>query len=834
MDTQRITGTSNVRRGVPALVAALVSAAVAGGSPAVAAAYTGGTAAREPDHTATAGVISTIAGGVGGPGKATKVALFNPCGVSFGAGRLYIGDNSVRRVNPQTDRLTTPAGTGNTGPIGDGGPAAQAGLAACGTAVDHSGNLVIADWFDSRIRVVAARTSTFYGQNMTAGDIYTVAGNGTAGFSGDGGPATGAKLAGPFGVTVDAAGNLVIADTGNSRIRVVAARTSTFYGQNMTAGDIYTVAGSQVSCANGPVAGSGDAGTATPATQAALCLPQRVAVDAAGNLVIADTVDLEIQVVAVKTGTFYGQNMTAGEIYIVAGDGLTRFSGDGGPATRASVNRPYDVVVDATGNLVITDTFHNRIRVVAARTGTFYGQNMTAGDIYTVAGGGHHSGDSVQATRAMLNRPEGVAVDTAGNLLIADTVESRVQLVAARTGTFYVKKMTAGEIYTVAGNGTGSSGDGGPATHAELDEPANVTADDAGNLVIADRISNRIRVVAARTGTFYGYPMTGGDIYTVAGTGKRGFSGDGGPATHAKLALPRVGLDTGGNLVIGDQGNNRVRVVAAHTATFYGQAMTVGHIYTVAGTGAAGFSGDGGPATSAELNNPEGVAADGAGNLLIADAGSARIRVVAARTGTFYGKKMTAGDIYTVAGGGRHGLGDSGPATSAELNSPAGVAADGAGNLLIADLADERIRVVAARTGTFYGKKMTAGDIYTVAGNGNIGYSGDGGPGTNAGLYDPEGVAADTAGNLLIADTNDGRIRVVAGRTGTSYGQPMTVGDIYTIAGNGDGGAPGGFSGDGGPATSAELSQPGDIALGTAGSLLIADSGNGRVRLVMG
>src|SRR5215469_6529031 len=236
MDTQRITGTSNVRRGVPALVAALASAAVAGGSPAVAAAYTGGTAAREPDHTATAGVISTIAGGVGGPGKATKVALFNPCGVSFGAGRLYIGDNSVRRVNPQTDRLTTPAGTGNTGPIGDGGPAAQAGLAACGTAVDHSGNLVIADWVDSRIRVVAARTSTFYGQNMTAGDMYTVA-------------------------------------------------------------------GSQVSCANGPVAGSGDAGTATPATQAALCLPQRVAVDAAGNLVIADTVDLEIQVVAVKTGT---------------------------------------------------------------------------------------------------------------------------------------------------------------------------------------------------------------------------------------------------------------------------------------------------------------------------------------------------------------------------------------------------------------------------------------------------------------------------------------------------------------------------------------------------
>src|SRR5204863_443032 len=168
-------------------------------------------------------------------------------------------------------------------------------------------------------------------------------------------------------------------------------------------------------------------------------------------------------------------------------------------------------------------------------------------------------------------------------------------------------------------------------------------------------------------------------------------------------------------------------VAAASTGTFYGQAMTAGHIYTVAGNGNEGFSGDGGPATEAQLDFPASVAVDAAGNLLIADTGNNRVRVAAARTGTFYGQAMTAGDIYTVAGNGTTGFsGDGGPARSAGLNVPLGVAVDGAGNLLIADFGNRRVRVVAASTGTFYGQAMTAQHIYTVAGNGADTLAGDG------------------------------------------------------------------------------------------------------------
>jgi hypothetical protein len=225
-----------------------------------------------------------------------------------------------------------------------------------------------------------------------------------------------------------------------------------------------------------------------------------------------------------------------------------------------------------------------------------------------------------------------------------------------------------------------------------------------------------------------------------------------------------VAVDGAGNLVIADTSNQRIRVVAARTGTFYGQAMTVRHIYTVAGNGTFGFSGDGGPATAAELRIPQGVVVDGAGNLVITDSANNRIRVVAASTGTFYGQAMTAGDIYTVAGNGTFGFsGDGGPATATELGSPAQTVVDGAGNLVIADSGTDRVRVVAASAGTFYGQAMTAGDIYTVAGNGTFGFSGDGGPALSAELNRPQGVAVDAAGGLLVVDMGSNRIREVEG-----------------------------------------------------------------------
>jgi trimeric autotransporter adhesin len=802
----------NVRaRGTAALLAAagLITGLLTGAPAAV--------AATSP------GTITTVAGGPGS-GPATKVFQV-PQGLAAGpGGALYVGDNfAVRQFSSTGSVESVVAGNGGNGYGGDGGPATTAQVGdASGLAVDSSGNLVIADSVNCRIRVVAHSTGTFYGQAMTAGDIYTVAGNGTFGFSGDGGPATAAKLGFSEGAAVDAAGNLLIADTDNGRIRVVAATTGTFYGQAMTAGDIYTVAG-------GGTAGLGDGG---PATKAEVGDPYGVTVDSAGNVLIPDSGNDRIRVVAATTGTFYGQAMTAGDIYTVAGGG-TAGLGDGGPATAAELDSPTGVAPDPAGNLVIADFGNARVRVVAERTGTFYGQAMTAGDIYTVAGNGITGtfSDGGLATATHLSQPRSVTFDAAGNLLIADSGYDRVWAVPAKTSRFYGRPMTAHHIYFVAGNGRlGFSGSGGKATNAQIHGNyafGKVTVDGSNWVVVS---AQQAWFIANKAGTHFGRPMTAGHIYSVAGDGFKGYAGDGGIATSARFANPDgVAVDRAGNLVIADTGNDRVRVVAAKTGRFYGLAMTAGDVYTVAGGGTTGL-GDGGPATAAEVYVPRGVAVDGSGNLVIADNGDRRIRVVAATTGTFYGQAMTAGDIYTVAGNGGTGFGgDGGPATAARV-TPYGVAVDRSGNLVIAAATSNRIRVVAATTGTFYGQAMTAGDIYRVAGTGTLGFSGDGGPATAAKLWFPQSVAVDGSGNLIIADSENWRIRVVAAASGTFYGVAMTAGDIYTVAGNGTAGS----SGDGGPATAAELFYPSGVAVGGAGNLVIDDSGNGRVREVTG
>jgi hypothetical protein len=797
-------------RGVPAVAAMALAVTGAGGADA--------SAGAQP---AVAGTISTVAGGVGGPAKATNVPVNDPCGVSVASGLLYIADGPTVRQVDSTDRLTTPAGTGTIGPLGDGGAAASASLQSCAATADGSGNLVIADGGDNRVRVEAARGGTFYGQSMSARDIYTVAGDGTPGYAGDGGAATSAELDDPGGLTLDGSGNLVISDTGNNVIRVVAETTGTFYGQPMTAGDIYTVAG------DGTAGFSGDGGLATSAE---LSHPGQVVVDGSGNLVIADFGNSRIRVAAATTGTFYGQSMTAGDIYTVAGDGSATYSGDGGKATSAGLSA-QGVTVDGSGNLVIADTANQRIRVVAETTATFYGQAMKAGDIYTVAGNGTAGfKDTRPALKGELDNPDAVAVDGSGNLVIADNLNKRIRVVAESTATFYDQPMVTGNIYTVAGHAnTGSVGDGGTATTADLSSPAGLLLDGSGNTLIADFGDNRIRVVAGTSGTFYGQPMTAGDIYTIAGDGAVGHYGNGGPATGASLDHPQaVALDSSGNVVIADTHSNQVRVVAETTGTFYGQPMTAGFIYDVAGGGTAGV-GNGIPATTATLGFANGVAVDGAGNLVIATSKN-RVRVVAESTATFYGQPMTAGDIYTVAGSGGTGFaGDGGKATKAHVDDPEGVTVDPQGNLIITDTGNNRVRVVAESTATFYGQPMTAGDIYTIAGGGSSGL-GDGGPATSAGLTGPWDATLDASGNLVISDTGDSRIRVAAESTATFYGQPMTAGDIYTIAGGGTDG----FAGDGGPAVSAELGLPEAAVTDASGDVFIADTGSGRIREVAG
>lgn len=327
-------------------------------------------------------------------------------------------------------------------------------------------------------------------------------------------------------------------------------------------------------------------------------------------------------------------------------------------------------------------------------------------------------------------------------------------------------------ITTVAGNGTaGYSGDGGQATMTELYGPTNVIVDINGNLYIVDADNERIRKVDSM-----------GIVNTIAGNGINGFSGDGGQATDAELSYPNdIAFDAIGNLYIADVWNNNIRKI-----------NTLGIITTIAGNGGAGYSGDGGQATSAELNMPTGIAFDSFGNLYIVDSFNHVIR-----------KVNTAGIIATIVGNGTSGYsGDGGQATAAATNAN-NIAFDNVGNLYICDQSANRIRLV-----------NTSGIITTIVGSGTAGFSGDGGQATAAELAYPEGIAVDGSGNLLIADRTNARIRLV-----------NTLGIISTIVGNGTGAGTYTccYGGDGGQATAAELNDPVGLCLDGVGSLFIAD-----------
>ncbi len=450
----------------------------------------------------TTGRISTVAGtgvlGYDGDNKpATSARLRLPSGVAFDdAGGFYIADSFNHRIRhvDASGIITTVAGTGVQGYDGDNKPAVVASLnAPQELASDRAGNLYIADFLNHRIRRLDS-----------TGQITTVAGTGEPGFDGDDKPASSARLALPNGVTLDRTGNVYVADSSNGRIRRVDAT-----------GSIATVAGTG-SLTNYD-------GDEKPAIAAGVSFPFAVAIDAEGTLYIADSGDHRIRRVDVS-----------GQITTVAGTGEKGYDGDDKPATSASLSLPQGIAVDGDGNLYISDTANSRIRRVD-----------TTGRITTVAGTGTlgYDGDDKPATSARIAGPQGIAVDRSGNLYVADRNNHRIRRVDA-----------AGLITTVAGTGvSGYDGDNKPATSARLSSPQDVAVDGEGNLYIADALNDRIRRVD---------PI--GNITTVAGTGVPGFNGDGGPATDARLRVPLgIALDGTGGLYIADSGNNRIRHVDA-------------------------------------------------------------------------------------------------------------------------------------------------------------------------------------------------------------------------------------------------------------------------------
>ena len=353
----------------------------------------------------------------------------------------------------------------------------------------------------------------------------------------------------------------------------------------------------------------------------------------------------------------------------------------------------------------------------------------------------------------LLDGPGGIALDATGNLFVADTGHCRVLVLPARTGTLDGLRLRAGRAATFAGDTC--------AGRATIGHPSAVAVDRRGDVFIAEATAQRVQEVRAGSRT----------AVTVAGTGTAGFDGDGLVATASELDQPTgVAVDAAGDLFIADTASCRVRVLPAAGTTLFGQAMTTGHLFTVAGTGVCGSAGQGGPMRSAQLWNPVAVTVDGAGDLLVADGGDQSVLLAPATTGSYYGTAVGAGDIGVVVGGTggygpylSDGLAANGP--TAELNDPRGLAIGPTGALFVSDGFMHVVRVVPSTTGTLLGRTMQAGDLYTVAGALPVATpegDGDGTRWVRTRMDTPVGVAVSPSGSLFYADAGLGTVRALA------------------------------------------------------------------------
>jgi sugar lactone lactonase YvrE len=677
--------------------------------------------------------ISTVAGYSGSGRPATSVGMA-PTGIALRGNELVIADtnaNVIRSVDLSSGSQVVIAGKASAGPAGDGGAAADAQFnGPAQVSLDSSGNVYVADTLNHKIRKV----------DRSRGRVIAVAGDGTMGFGGDGGPATLAKTAFPRGVALDPSGNVYFSDTANNRIRRVDVAT----------GEVTTVAGTGI---------AGFGGDGGPATAAQLNGPTYLAYDPRGWLWFSDTGNRALR----------GLSLPSGEITTVAGgpsapDDCLYGCAEPIPTSRIQFNTPLGIGVGSNGTLYVADFRLIWEIDLATHTGKYsFDYKYIAGEGVAVAPTGHLyiakprlsevtkysipitvpgervagngtpglSGDGDSATRAQLAVPAGVATDPEGNTYIADTMNSVVRKIERATG----------RITTVAGGGTeligppsGDTAEPYCATCVRLVRPYDVAVLPSGDVLIAVAEQHSVFRLD-RSGKLWrfagtGYVTEAEVVYGRPGPGS-GYEGDWGPATKAKLNFPmsvEVGKD--GNVYISDWGNNRIRRVQPD-----------GIITTFAGNGEKGFSGDGGPAIEAALNGPVGLAADAAGYLYIADSGNNRVRVVG-----------PDGRISTVAGNGFAGYsGDGGAASAASLSNPFDVDTDDcSGRIFVADAGNHRIRVVDVDR-----------KIYTYAGTGVGNWSGDGGPADSAALNSPLGVHVGPDGSVVIADTANQRIRKI-------------------------------------------------------------------------
>jgi sugar lactone lactonase YvrE len=775
--------------------------------------------------------ITTVAGNgrygfAGDGGLAVNAWLRAPNGVTIDAGQnLLICDHynsAIRRVGTDGVISTVAGSPPGGGYSGDGGAATSATLnLPDAVAVDAVGGFYIADFYNEVIRRIDAR-----------GTITTVAGTGGHGYKGDGGAATNATFSDPFGLALDAAGNLFISDTHNNAIRMVN-----------TSGIITTVAG-RYSLLGGY---TGDGG---PATLADLRRPYGVVVDAAGNLYVADQGNSAIRridasgiitTVARGIGSPYGLALNAsGELFAAdVADGLViKLDVTGTASTVASgLASPAGIALDAVGNLYIADSGNNRIQEVhfgglpdlriasAAATNT--------GNYRVIVGNKYGSSTSAVVSVTVLPLP--VIITPPATVAVAYGGTARLSVVAGGTPpltyAWYARganPVPGGTNATLVLPNVGAADAGSyrvvvtdlygsvtsQAANLLVGYPPSIVSQPVGLLASAGAPFS-LSVEAAGTGPFtYQWQVNGtnlpnGTIETVAGSDSKGFSGDGGEATQAGLNAPYdVAIDSAGSLYIADTGNVRIRKVdtrglittltgPTHMVDPRGIAVNVagsvfiaapllnrivaldgnGNFTTYAGIGSQGPINGDGPATGCYLASPRGVAVDGSGNVILSDTGNQRVCLV-----------DTNGNLHSIA---------------FNLSMPTGVAADGAGHYYVVDSGVNLVRRIDS-TGTT-----------TVAGNGSYGYSGDGGLATNASLSFPTGVAVDLAGRLYIADSGNNRIRRVD-----------SLGIITTVAGDGNAR----YTGDGGMATAASLNNPTRVALDNSGYLFVADSGNNRIR----